>query len=217
MSYATLGAISVGNPPDAVVAQAGLVASEILRETSTLPRTRRHSAVASRLNAISPGLARKAAVEYRRLVRHGKAPDQATFDAMRLALSNQMVDDFIEFAHSRGGIAGLGSFWGSVKKFVKGATCTAGAVASGYTGGAADRSIAQAQSAIGCDSAARRSERANARDATEQARLNLQAAQANAAAAQSTEASKTKRWTTIAVVGGGVALTLGVTYLVLRK
>ena len=103
MSYASTGlgqtgAVRVGAAArgDLVLANASLVASKILLQAVKKPIELRSSFVSNKLNAMQPGLARTVATSRRRIIAHGKSPDQATFDAMRLAIANVRMDSGIE-------------------------------------------------------------------------------------------------------------------------
>jgi hypothetical protein len=224
MSYSGLGTITVGQKAqsDLVMAEASLRAAKIV-EAASKSRTRaeKHRIVQRRLDAIGAGVAARASREYKRLIAAGKAEDQATFDAMRLAIANWMIDETLRIAAEyQPGASGLGKF--SFKKAFgigRDIVCVGGGVAS-VAVPAATAAIASAQDAAGCNKRAQKTARQTARAQTAQAQAALAAAQANAETERlraQREAASGKTMTKLALIGGGVVVVgLGV-WLMLRK
>jgi hypothetical protein len=226
MSYSGIGAITVGHKAqsDLVMAEASLRAAQIV-EAASRARTKaeKHRIVQRRLDAIGAGVAARASREYRRLIAAGKAEDQATFDAMRLAIANWMIDEVLRIAAEyQPGASGLGGPWKKVKKAFsvgRDIACVGGAAAAVYAP-PAGQAIAAAQDAAGCNRRSQKAARRTAREQTAQAQAALAAAQANAEAERlraQREATRGSTMTKVALIGGGVAVVgLGV-WLMLRK
>lgn len=208
-----------------MLASASLAASKIMLAATQKPAAVRKSFVTNKLNAVRPGLAREAAATRSRLVAEGKNPDQATFDAMRLAIANANMDEGIqslkEKAARRFGAEAFSGGLGQMSPNDRATGCaiastasTVGGVASvipvygQIVGAIVGIGSGIAGGALDCN---RESREAAAAAAAAQANLVAaqQAAAARAAAAQSS--SRTR----LLLIGGGAIVALGAGYLLL--
>jgi hypothetical protein len=164
----------------------------------------------------------------------GKGPNQALYDAMRLIIADHYTQLGIEAiqaasAQTYGADYGLGLSLG--KKIgcgiTGGVTAIGGAVVGLYTGGAGATPVAAGGSMVantmGCNKDQQRAAQALAETQARQAQSMVDAAEAQArmeAQAQAHERTlateKTSRFKVGAAVGGGVALLLGLGYMIVR-
>jgi hypothetical protein len=240
MSYASAGlgqtpAVRVGAAArgDLVLANASLVASKILLQATQKPLSVRAAFVKNKLDAMRPGLEREVVASRRRLIANGKSRDQATFDAMRLAIANARMDAGIESlrstaakeygaeAYSGLGQSGLGQM--SANDRATACTVTAGAQVVGgiasiipvygtIVGGIISIGSSIAGGQLDCTREQR--EAAAAAAAAEANLAAVRAATAAAAAAAATTARGSR--TRIYLIGGGaLVVALGIGYLLL--
>jgi hypothetical protein len=232
MSYASAGlgsatAVRVGAAArgDVLLANASLDASRILLQATRKPAGVRRAYVKNRLNSIRQGLASEAFATRRRLVAQGKNADQATFDAMRLAIANAKIDEGIQSLREKTarGYFGAESFAG-LGQMSDGDRTTGCAIAStaGTIGGVASvipvyGTIVGAIVGIGSGIASgamdctRESREATA--AATAAQANLLAVQQAAAARAAAEGSARTRMFLIG--GGAIVAALGIGYVLL--
>jgi len=232
MSYATAGlgqtpALRVGAAArgDLVLAKASLAASKILLQATQKPVSVRAEFISNKLNAMQPGLAHAAAVSRRRLVAQGKNPDQAMFDAMRLAIANARMSDGIESLRMTAArevgaeaFSGLGQF--SPNDRATACTITGGAQVVGgiasvvpvygtIIGGLVSIGSSIAGGALDCTR-----EQREAAAAAQAAQANLAATQ-QALAMQQTAAASGSRRRVYMIGGGALVVALGIGYLLL--
>jgi hypothetical protein len=210
---------------DLVLARASLSASEILLQATKKPFSVRAAFVKNRLDAIRPGLAKQVVASRRRLVAQGKTRDQATFDAMRLAIANVGMGEAVQSL--RASLArdyGAEAFGGGLGQMSTGDRATGCAIASTAStiGGIANivpiyGQIVGAIVSIGAGVAGGAMdcsrETREASSAAAQAQANLMAAQA-AAATRTAEAERSER-NRLLLIGGGAIVALGVGYFLL--
>lgn len=229
MSYASAGlgqtpAVRVGAAArgDVVLANASLAASKIILQATKKPRGIRPAFVRNKLNAMRQGLAREAVAERRRLVARGVNPDQATFDAMRLAIANARLDEGVQSLKEKAarGTWGAEAF-GDIAPNDRATGCaiastagTVGGVASvvpvygTIVGAIVGIGSGIASSALDCTRESR-----EASTAAAQAQANLLAAQQAAAAREAAAGSARTR---VYLIGGGaIVAALGIGYLLL--
>jgi len=213
---------------DLVLAKASLAASKIVLQAAKRPAAERASFVARKLNAMQPGLARTAAAARRELLSKGKKRDQATFDAMRLAIANATLATGMDslratIARDQGAevFAGLGQL--SPNDRTTACTVTAGAQVVGgiasvvpvygtIIGGLVSIGASIAGGQLDCTR-----EQREAAAAAAQAQANLAAAQQIAAqqAAQRAAAARGNRMRVYVIGGGALVVALGIGYLLL--
>jgi hypothetical protein len=204
------------------------VASEIILEATGKPSDIRGRFVANRLNAIHSGLPSEIRRSRRRLVASGKSPDQALFDAMRMAIADVYLSETLRslretsFAQGSGlGEAGLGMSAGDRQT-----GCTVAGTASTVAGvvslipiyGTIVGAIVGIGSGIAGQSMNCGAEQAQAQQNAAQAQQNLAAAQQTvqqaaamrAAAEQQAAADQRAGKMRVAAVGAAGVLVLGV-------
>lgn len=235
MSYASAGlgqtpAARVGAAArgDLVLANASLVASKILLQAAQKPAAIRAAFISNKLDAMRAGLARLVAASYRRFVAQGKSPDQALFDAMRLAIANMRMDEGIDALrmtaareHGAEAFGGLGAF--SANDRATACTITAGAQVVGgvasvipvygqIVGGIVGIGAGIAGGALDCSR-----EQREAAAAAAQAQANLAAIQAAAAAelAATESAARRARIRVYMIGGGALVAVVGIGYFLL--
>jgi len=234
MSYASTGsgqaAVRVGSAAqsDLVLANASLIASKIMLGAAKKPARIRAAFIANKLDAMRPGLAREVATSRRRLVAQGKAPDQAAFDAMRLAIANMNMAAGIDSLrvsaakeHGAEAFSGLGQM--APNDRATACTVSAGAQVVGgiasivpvygtIIGGIISIGSSIAGGALDCTR-----EQREAAAAAAQAQGNLVAAQQAAAAqaAAQAEATSGSRRRVYIIGGGALVVALGIGYLLL--
>jgi len=235
MSYTSTGlgqtpAVRVGAAArgDLVLANASLVASKILLQAVQKPASVRASFVSNKLDAMQPGLARAVATSRRRLVAQGKNRDQATFDAMRLAIANVRMSTGIESLrmaavdeHGAEAFSGLGTF--SAGDRATACTITGGAQVVGgiasvipvygqIVGGIVGIGASIAGGALDCTR-----EQREAAAAAAQAQANLAAVQAEAAMQlEAAGAGARRARIRVYMIGGGaLVVAIGIGYLLL--
>ncbi len=209
---------------DPVLARASLDASSILLAMAKAPAS-------SRLAVMENGLERLAVrpsdvvVEMSRGLRAGENPDQAAFDAMRLAIANTRLGRGIdslrhEVATRYGWDSALGALSPNDRAtgcLIAGGAATAGGVASiipvygTIVGLVTGVGSGVAGAALDCGKEAR-----EAAAAAQQAQAQVEAAQQMAAAQQAQAAALSRRNRIRTLAGGGVALLalLGVAWLI---
>lgn len=215
--------ISIGRPKDAIVSRATLIASEIVLKVSTLPPAERGPATKKLLQdrGIDPV---EVAQRIKRLKAKGQTTDQATFDAMRVAISNQILETGLDLMREavrqnrdpRTALSGLGDdtardvgctvlgIGGAIGGALFAVFAPQGASASGSQAIGAGTGLAA--QGMNCNARQRQAESNNAAAAERQAALNLQAAQVNAQAAAAQAANMNK----YLIAGGiGVVVILG--------
>jgi hypothetical protein len=205
---------------DVVLARASLAASEILLRAVQKPASIRAPFIENRLNAIRPGLARSVAASRRRLVARGEGRDQATFDAMRLAIANVAMEEGVQSLRaSASREVGAEAFSGGLGQMSAGDRATGCAIAStaSTVGGIASivpvygqlvGAIVGIGSGIAGGALDCTREQREAAAAAAQAQANLLAAQQ--AAAARTGASRTRLYL---IGGGAIVAVLGIGYL----
>lgn len=244
MSYA-LGQTSVSTPSgirvgsnagsDVILAQASLDASRILLRAAQRKRSKRLPYIRRQMRAYGPGSKELFDKERQILTRRGWAPNQATYDAMRLVASNAYAREGMravrtalaeqvsgEYTDGLGGISDKGRKWGC--GITGGVTLVGGIVGSIYGGEGGGTAAAAGggitSQALDCGKDERE---AMERIAAEQAK----AAQANADAALETAriqertqatvaAERTKQVKTVAIIGGGLLLLLFTGYAIVK-
>lgn len=215
--------ISIGRPKDPIVSRATLIASEIILEVSKLPPSARGAATKRLLQerGIDP---KEVAQRIKRLQAKGQNTDQATFDAMRVAISNQILETGIDLMREairqgrnpREALSGLGDdtardvgctvlgIGGAIGGALFAAFAPAGSSQSGTQAIGAGTGLAA--QGLNCNARQQQAEASNAAAAERQAALNLQAAQVNAQAAAAQAANMNK----YLIAGGiGVVVILG--------
>lgn len=225
MSYAlgqtVGGSIELGQLArrDPLVAYSSTMASDLVRQAAVRPARERLSWLRGELNKTQPGLGNEAVSKMRELERRGRAPNQALFDGLRLAIANHLAS-WVEKQAPRGvsglgaaedvsavfcGIMGAGTVGGSI--YAASSQNPTGSVAVGNAGSAA-------MTAAGCNTAA----------LAEQARIaeaNARAAEANAAAAasagQGVQVSAGGSAMTYVAIGAGVLVVGLVGFIALKK
>lgn len=214
MSYRGLGQAAPSGAPvrvgvlahkDPVIAFASVMASNLLRQASTRPAGQRLGWLRGELNKVEPGMGETFVSKMRELKRRGTRPNQATFDAMRVTLANQIATGLDKKVESHT-VAGLGSSAEDINAVFCGITGVAtagGAIASSFSNPAGSAAVGQAGSAavqsMGC----------NASALAAQARIaeaNAAAAQANAMALAQAQGQQQDNTLTYVAIGGGVLL-----------
>jgi hypothetical protein len=191
------------------------MASNLLRQASSIPSSRRLKWLRGELNKTHPGLGDKFVSKMRELRTKGWSPDQSAFDALRLVLMNRVATGLEDRVPA---LSGLGkadpanitaAFCG-----ITGIATAGGAIASSFsnpTGSAAVGTAgSQAMQAAGCNQGALE---AQARIAE----ANAQAAAANAAMAAGSGSGGSDKTLTYVAVGGGVLLVSLLGVFALRK
>lgn len=210
---------------DPLLGAASAFSAVVIREASKTPVSKRKALIASVLNRVKPGTGADAINRKAQMVRAGKNEDQATFDAMRLAVANALADRLVQAGKTGTGMGlypwdpwskmqqngysygyGMGNIfedaWNSA---VKPALCVTGSVAGVITGGAGG-SISQGQSAIGCNS----KELATAREV---ARLQAEQ-QASLERMQAAQLASGERSTRTYLIAGGIGAVVLIAVLV---
>jgi hypothetical protein len=225
MSYASAGlgqtpAVRVGAAArgDVVLANASLAASKIILQATKKPRGIRPAFVRNKLDAMRQGLAREVVAERRRLVARGVNPDQATFDAMRLAIANARLDEGVQSLKEKAarGTWGAEAF-GDIAPNDRATGCaiasTAGTVGGVPVYGTIVGAIVGIGSGIASSALDCTRESREASTAAAQAQANLLAAQQAAAAREAAAGSARTR---VYLIGGGaIVAALGIGYLLL--
>lgn len=222
MSYAGLGQASAGAPiqvgvlaqHDPLMAFSSVMASNLLRQASVRPAGSRLGWLRGEMNKVQPGMGDAFVSKMRELKRRGRRSNQATFDAMRLVLANQIATnlDRKNPSHSAAGLGSSADDINAVFCGITGVATAGGAIASSFSNPAGSAAVGQAGSAavgaMGCNAAA----------LAQQARIaeaNAAAAQANAMAMAQMQ-QPTDNTLTYVAIGGGVLL-LGVLGVVALK
>jgi hypothetical protein len=216
------GSIEVGKTAhrDPILARASYDAARILYDAARLPKTQREQFVARRLDALAPGLGRKARRKRDELVANGKAPNQAIFDAMRLAIADRLAQRGIEYIQAAAsniygadyglgedntardvGCAITGGTTAILSLIVGAYTAGAGAPIVGAGGGAIAGAIGCNRDALAAQQATADAQSRQAQALVEQARLAAEQEQARLA--QTRERNKV-----LLIAGGGVAVLL---------
>lgn len=230
MSYAVAGfggvsAVRVGAAAkgDPLLASASLIASEILLQATRKPPAVRGKFVENRLNALSPGMARQVFASRARISAGGKAPDQALFDAMRLAIANVKMEEGIQSLRASAAREYGAEAFGSLGDLAPSDRATGCAIASttGTVGGIASIIPVYgtivggilgigAQVAGGAMDCSRETREANA--AAAQAQANVMMAQQQAVSQTQSTGSNMRLYL---IGGGALVAALGIGYLVL--
>lgn len=200
--------ISIGSlaRKDPIVAFTSVMASNLLRQASSIPPKRRMKWLRSELDKAHSGLGEQWVSKTRELRRRGWTPDQSAFDALRLVLANRVADG-MKKRTGQSGMSGLGA---AKTENITAAFCgltslatAGGAIASSFNNPSGSAAIGeagnQALQASGCNQ--------GALDA--QARIaeaNAAAAQANAAASAAQSGAGGDNTMTYVAIGGGVLL-----------
>jgi hypothetical protein len=226
-SHVAIGALgSVAAPPtpiqvgrltsrDPILAFSSVMASNLLQQMSARAPKQRLPWVRGEMNKVEPGMGDTFVSKYREMVRRGKRPNQAAFDAMRLTLANQIARGMDKMLpnHSAAGL-------GDSSRDINSVFCGIGLV--GTAGGAIAGSFndASASSAIGtAGSAALSAAGCNSQALAEQARIaeaNARIAEANAAGGAALSVQGDSNAVLYLAIGGG-ALLVGVLGVVLLK
>jgi len=218
---ASLGDVSVGTAArhDAVLAHASLVASKIILAATRKPASIRRQFVANKLNAMRSGLDAEVSASRRKLIARGKNPDQATFDAMRLAIANVDMERGIQSLMTQAAVDQGVDALGTISPNDRAVGCTVASTASTVGGvasivpvyGTIVGLVAGIGSGIASQALDCNRESREAQQQTAQAQANLQAAQQQAAmmqAAQSTQqqAARRRQLVTMGLLGAGAVV-----------
>lgn len=225
-------AIRVGSKAgkDMILAQASYDASQVLLRAARLPQPRRLGFIRRQMRFYGPGGPRQFETERKALLRRGWAPNQATYDAMRLVASNAYAREGLRAIHAAlakevsveyaEGL-GIDDTGRAVGCGITGGITAIGSLVAGiYTGGAGAGAVGAGGGMVGaaldCNQDARESQEriaaAQAQAAQAAANAALQAAQAQERAAQ----ERTKQIKTVALIGGGVLLLLATGYAIVK-
>ena len=204
---------------DPVIAFSSVMASNLLRQASSVPAKRRMGWLRGELNKTQPGLGDKFVSKTRELRRKGWTPDQGAFDALRTVLANQIATGLAKRVGGGGlSLSGLGdaktdrinaAFCG-----LTGLATAGGAIASSFNNPSGSAAVGEAGTAAmqasGCNQ--------GALDA--QARIaeaNAAAAQAAAAASAAQSGSGQDKTMTYVAIGGGVLIVGLLGVMVVKK
>ncbi len=219
---------------DIVLAQASYDASQVLLRAARQPQGTRLSYIRDQMRVYGPGSGPLFDKERQILLRRGWAPNQATYDAMRLVASNAYAregmrairtalaeQDSAEYMDGLG-MSDTGRAVGC--GITGGVTAIGGLVASIYGGGAGGGAVGAGGSMVGtaldCNKEGRESQEriaaAQAAAAQAQANAALAAAQAQADSEATQAVERTKQIKTMAIVGGGLFLLLATGYAIIK-
>lgn len=214
---------------DVLLSKASLAASRILYRLVHQPTVLRDGFLRRALREYGPG-SWESFVEHRKVLLRTRNPNQATYDALRLVIGNHYAQEFAVKLRTAAAVSRDVSVLGAIEMnnderavacgVTGGVTLLTGLIGSIYGGQAGATAAGTgggvAAQTFGCNQEAQQSaERiaaANAQAAQATANAALQAAQSEERAA----AEKTKQVKTIAIIGGGVVLLLGVGYAILK-
>lgn len=229
-------AIRVGSKAgkDMILAQASYDASQVLLRAAKLPQPKRLGFIRRQMRFYGPGGPRDFGRERETLLRRGWAPNQATYDAMRLVASNAYAREGLRAIHaalakevSAEYAEGLGidDTGRAVGCGITGGVTAIGSLVAGiYTGGAGSGAVGAGGSMVGaaldCGQDARESQEriAAAQAQAAQATADAALAQAQLQAQSSAQAAeeRTKQVKTVAIIGGSVLLLLVTGYAIVK-
>lgn len=199
---------------DPIVAFASVMASNLLRQASTIPAGKRFKWLRDELNKVQPGLGDTFASKTRELRRRGRSNDQGVFDGLRLSLANHIAQGMEKRAGEEP--MGLGADSTRVRNAFCGIVGIGGATGASVAAfknpsasPAVGNATSQALESMGCNQGA----------LEQQARIaeaNAAAAQANAAAAAAAGQGGEDKTLMYVAIGGGVLL-LGVLGVIALK
>lgn len=220
---------------DVILAQASWDASRILMHASRLSRGRRLSFIRRQMRVYGPGSVSSFDERRQQLLRSGSAPNQATYDAMRLVAANSYAREGEqairaalaekvsgEFADGLGGITKKGRNIGC--GIMGGTTMAAGLVASIYGGAGGGSAVGAGGSmvsgALQCNKeeleAQQRIADAQAKAAQATADAALEAARIQERTQSRVAEERTKQIKTVAVIGGALVLLLATGYAIVK-
>jgi hypothetical protein len=234
MSYAgsmTTGTIQVGANAhrDPILAKASLRASEMLLRAAKRPAPSRPGFLRRELRRQYGEAALRRYTRERGQLAMSRSPDQALYDALRLAIADYytaMGIDQLRSALSKKYpgrfVPGLGTVDNTGRDVGcavgGGATAILALVAGAYTAGAAAAPVmvggSLAMNAAGCNAGSQAAQQQTADAEARAAQAALEAAAATAAAEEAARAQRNKTLLTVAAVGGGILLLGGVGYLI---
>lgn len=214
---------------DIILAQASYDASQVLLRAAERPRGTRLAFIRRQMRYYGSDGPQRFERERATLLRRGWAPNQATYDAMRLVASNKYAKEGLQAIraalaqHVSGEYAeGLGDDTGrQVGCGITGGVTAIGSLVAGiYTGGAGAGAVGAGGSiagqALDCNREGRESQERIAAAQAQAAQATANAALAQAQAEAAAEAEKTKQIKTVAIVGGVVLLLLGTGYAIVK-
>jgi hypothetical protein len=217
----TVGTLAAKDP---VLARASLVASVIIKNAVNLPIGQQAPYIVGELNRVQTGLGAEFMKQLRQIRGRGERGMTATFNAIRLVLSNAVAADVVQYFRtvvaSGGDAEALGDTAQDVGCGITGGVgIVAGLIGSIYGGQAGGTAAGAGTQVLGqalnCDHAAQASAQAVAAANAQTAAANLAAAQAQAqsqaqlAAQQSASTQNLLMWgiggtLALIVVGGGM-------------
>lgn len=244
MSYASArkatpdNAIAVGSKAghDVILAEASYDASQILVRASRRRQGTRLAFIRTAIRSYLPDAHDRFDVERATLLRRGWSPNQATYDAMRLVISNALAREGAmairaalatrvsgEFTEGLGGISNIGRKIGCG---ITGGVVAGGSIVAGIYGGAAGAGAVGAGgsilgSALDCSKdereAAQKLAEEQAAAAQQLADTALETARIQKETAHDVAQERTKQVKTAAVVGGATLLLLFTGYMIVKS
>jgi len=223
-SLGAVSTVSVGASAykDPYVARASLLASKIMLKMAQAPAASRLNVMESALNQLDASYTPAVAAQMQALLKKGKTPDQAAYDAMRVVFANDMMErDLTLIRHTQGAQRGWDQLvdtpLGDIDPNTQQAACvaaSAGSVAGGVVsiipvygtiiGAALSIGSSVASGALNCNAG---------QQALQQQTAQAQAAQAaaineQAAAAAQAQQQREQTYIRAAEIGGAVILGL---------
>lgn len=216
---------------DIILSRASLDASDILLDAAKRPRGQRLWYIRERMRHYGPGSRQLFDRERATLVRRGWAPNQATYDAMRLVASNAYAREGMqairaalathqtaEYADGLGEISDKGRTIGC--GITGGVTAIGGLVASIYGGQAGGTAVGTGGGAVAgaldCNKGQREAAQALAEQQAALAQAQADAALAAAQAQGKTAEERTKQVKTVALVSAGLIALLATGYAIVK-
>ena len=221
----TVGALAAKDP---VLARASLVASVIIKNAVSLPKNTQAAYIVGELNRIQSGLGAEFLRQLKQVRGRGERGMTATFNAVRLVISNAVASDVVQYFRtvvaSGGDAEALGDTAQDVGCGITGGVgIVAGLIGSIYGGQAGGTAAGAGTQVLGqalnCDHAAQASAQAVAASNAQAAAANLAAAQAQAQSAAQLAAQQGQNTQRMIIYGVGSVLALivvggGMYYLV---
>jgi len=219
---------------DVILAQASYDASQVLLRAAKRAPGTRLAFIRRQMRFYGPGGPRQFSRERAALLRRGWAPNQATYDAMRLVASDAYAREGLraiqavlakEVSAEYADGLGIDDTGRAVGCGITGGITAIGSLVAGIYGGAGGAGAVGAGgsmvgAALDCGQDARQSQEriaaAQAQAAQAAANAALQAAQLQEQAQARQAEERTKQIKTVAIIGGGVLLLLATGYAIVK-